>query len=279
MKGPFISEIAYKTYAINDYGMSAMFLLIGKEKAMLIDTGVGLTNIEATVREITDKPYFAVMSHGHGDHIGGCEQLEEMYIHPADKEMYLNNDFNFLENYIEKMADMGSKTAYELPRSIRTGNVPRLYDLEDGMTFDLGGRRVEVLFTPDHTPGSCCFLDFNTRILFSGDACNINLGLSESVNTTLHSMYKLKARSSEFDRNFNGHVGYAGRPNCYSMPDSTLDDCIWICEHILKGDAPVVKQPENVHHKNGAYVDHGAVHISFSLDNLIGEDEEPALKG
>lgn len=98
MKGPFISEIAYKTYAINDYGMSAMFLLVGEEKAMLIDTGVGLTDIVKTVQEITDTPFFTVLTHGHGDHIGGCEQLEEMYIHPADKEMYLHNDMDFLKN-------------------------------------------------------------------------------------------------------------------------------------------------------------------------------------
>ena len=279
MKGPFISEIAYKTYAINDYGMSAMFLLVGNEKTMLIDTGVGLTDIAKTVREITDKPFFTVLTHGHGDHIGGCEQLEEMYIHPADREMYLHNDFDFLEKYIQQMAERGSAAAYDLPQSIRTGKVPRLYDLEDGMVFDLGGRRVTVLHTPDHTPGCCCFIDHQSRILFSGDACNINLGLSETINTSLASLYKIKSHEAEFDRNFNGHIGYTGMPNCYSMPDSTLDDCIWICEHILKGDAPIVKQPENTHHKNGAYVDYGAVHISFSLDNLIGENEQPVMKG
>lgn len=268
MKGPFISEIAHKTYAINDYGMSSMFVLVGEERALLIDSGVGLSDLNAVVRSVTDKPYDVAITHGHGDHIGGCCQLDRMYLHPADKEMFLTNDVAFLDHYIELMKEMGSGEAYDVPRPIRTEKTPEVLELYDGQVFDLGNRKVRVIHTPNHTSGCCCFLDERERILFSGDACNGNLGLSESVQTSLESLLKLKALESEYDRNFNGHIGYAGKPDCLPQPESTLNDCIWICEHILQGDAPIEDLPENPHQKKGAVVYHGAVRITFSKENL-----------
>jgi len=41
--------------------------------------------------------------------------------------------------------------------------------LHDGDIIDLGGRRLEVICTPGHSPGSMCLLDRQNRILFTGD--------------------------------------------------------------------------------------------------------------
>ena len=84
---------------------------------------------------------------------------------------------------------------------------------------------------------------------------------------------KLKAIEDQFDVNWNGHVGYAGRMDCFSMPPSTLDDCIHICETILAGTAkPSVSEFMG---RKSFGVDYGALHISYNPERLIDEGEAP----
>ena len=64
-----VCEIARDTYVINEAGMAAMFLVIGEERALLIDTGVGMTDLPALIRSLTPLPYDVVLTHGHLDHI------------------------------------------------------------------------------------------------------------------------------------------------------------------------------------------------------------------
>ena len=52
MKKPFVSEIAPKTYVINEYGLTAMYLCVGSERALLIDTGCGVCELKEVVAEL-----------------------------------------------------------------------------------------------------------------------------------------------------------------------------------------------------------------------------------
>ena len=60
------------TYELDEFDCASIFLLVGTEKAMLIDTGIGIGDLLGAVRQLTDKPLVVVMSHGHGDYTGGC---------------------------------------------------------------------------------------------------------------------------------------------------------------------------------------------------------------
>ena len=75
-----VTEIAKDTWVINEAGMTAMFLLKGTERALLIDTGVGMTDLKKLISWLTPLPYDVVLTHGHPDHIGGAAQFEEVYI-------------------------------------------------------------------------------------------------------------------------------------------------------------------------------------------------------
>ena len=57
------------TWEIDEFDCASCFLLVGTEKAMLIDTGIGVGDLEGAVRQITDKPLIVVITHSHRDHI------------------------------------------------------------------------------------------------------------------------------------------------------------------------------------------------------------------
>ena len=63
-----------------------MFLLIGTEKAMLIDCGMGIGDLRGAVEMLTDKPLIVVITHGHIDHTANARQFDEIWIHPKDQD-------------------------------------------------------------------------------------------------------------------------------------------------------------------------------------------------
>lgn len=118
-------------------GCSA-FLVAGSEKALVIDTGMGETDIMAECRALTALPLELVNTHYHMDHTGRNADFGRYYMHPAD---------------IEKCSVKGAEA------------VP----VTEGYRFELGGRTLEVLETPGHTPGSICLYDREEKIMFVGD--------------------------------------------------------------------------------------------------------------
>ena len=280
---PVVSEIAYKTYALNEFGMATCFMLVGRTRGLLIDTGCGMYNIREIADTLCRLPYDVVLTHGHGDHVASMDQWDEVWLHPADWDMvdlkHLPKNKKMLASYPEMMARFGSFDAYDIrPDQIRyPEKLPRLIPLEDGKEFDLGGRTVLTLHTPGHTQGEVVFIDPSVRILFSGDACNPNLGIrSSSVTTALRGLLKLKEKEGLFDRNFNGHIGYGDDPYQLSKPETNLDDDIFILHSILDGTADAVTEDSPVFGKV-AYVVRNGCRISYDPERLIDEGEEPVL--
>lgn len=277
---PIVSEIAYKTYAINEFGMATCFMLVGKERGLLIDTGCGMYNIREIADELCKLPYDIALTHGHGDHVASMDMWDEVWLHPADWDMVsldnLEANKKMLKSYPEMMAQFGSLDAYDISaeQARYAETLPKLLPLEDGQIFDLGGRKVEVVHTPGHTPGEVVFIDPSVRILFSGDACNPNLGIrSASINTALRGLLKIKEKQNLFDRNFNGHIGYGDDNYHLSKPESTLDNDIHILQGILDEAVPVEIEESPVFGKTACVIYEGC-RISFDPERLIDDGEE-----
>lgn len=235
---PFISEIAPKTYAINEFGLGTMYLLEGREKALLIDTGCGVCDLKAIVGRLTKKPLTVVLTHGHLDHVGGMGLFEKVYLNEKDRELALTATREELQVYVDGAGQMGGYEIYDYSREdVREdGKIPEFLDLSDEMEFDLGGRSVIAYEISGHTSGGVAFLDVKNRIMFSGDCCNENLlAMDNSVSDILQGLKKFQTLIPKFDQNFNGHVGFGINQNCFSQPEQVTDDLIHICDLILAG--------------------------------------------
>lgn len=167
-----IDQIDEDTHIISEYRHweeTHCFLLTGREKALLIDTGLGICNIYDEVRKLTEKPVTAVATHIHWDHIGGHQYFPDFYAH-EDELNWLKGEFPLS---MEQIRDMVVDRC-DLPKGYDVnsyeffqGTPTRV--LKDNDVLDLGGRVLQVLHTPGHSPGHMCFFEKERGYLFTGD--------------------------------------------------------------------------------------------------------------
>ena len=162
-------------YAIledGQYDEALMYLVIGEERAALIDGGTGIGRLDLLVAELTDRPVLLVLTHTHNDHIGGCKDFDEIAV--VDDAMSRESSARGLG--ADKMGEMleGDAVIREYPPGFDPDDfyappyeVTRW--LADGDVIDLGGRALEVLHTPGHSSDHVCLLDRDARYLYTGD--------------------------------------------------------------------------------------------------------------
>ncbi len=167
-----VDQINDTTFIISEYchpEETHCYLLCGKERALLIDTGLGVCNIYDEVLKLTNKPVVAVATHVHWDHIGGHKHFSEFYAHESELP-WLNGAFPLSADVIQEMLSKECELPDEFDLSsyeLFQGTPSRL--LHEGDTIDLGERIIKVIHTPGHSPGHMCFFDEENRFLFTGD--------------------------------------------------------------------------------------------------------------
>jgi hydroxyacylglutathione hydrolase len=231
--GPWFKarKVADGVWCIDDHGSDNIYLVEGKEKALLIDTGLGVAKLNDFVKTLTRLPVTVVNTHGHPDHAGGNDQFKSVFAHPLEFAAIRNTSTaesrkRVAENMVRgAAADMVSiEEAVEMPAA-------ELRPLTDGRMFDLGGRKIEVIETPGHTPGEIVLLDSANRIVFTGDNDNalvwLFLPTCTPLEVYLRSLKKLQQRDGEFDTIMPGH----GLP----LPTSFIGEQVNCVEGILNG--------------------------------------------
>ncbi len=168
------------------------YLVLGEEKALLIDSGFGLDSLKKVINGLTDLPIILVNTHGHPDHGGGNAEFGSPWLHPADNDLYAYKCA--YETRLEEASHWDVKDVKDRLQPTPPAPIP----MEDGQVFDLGGRTLTVIHTPGHSRGSVCILDSRTGVLFAGDNLNaMATALVEDCATTvsefLTSMEKLAA--------------------------------------------------------------------------------------
>jgi hydroxyacylglutathione hydrolase len=276
---PVIVEISKNTYFINEFGMNAMYVLLGQKSALVIDAGSGFCDLKGIVESLTDLPYKVVITHGHPDHAGGINQFDTVYMNLADYAMATNITYERKVEYGEIMRNMGigykNVWGYSKENVITEKKIPVVNPLHEGQTFDLGGRNVTVYDVPGHSPGSVAFLDPYSKILFSGDAANGNVSTSLPVSTTLRHLIKIKELQPKYDRMFTGHISYAGTIDVHSQKLEVLDDIIEAYRAVLRGNADLQEVQNHLFPERKSTVSvYGRARVGFNPEKLWEEGEE-----
>jgi glyoxylase-like metal-dependent hydrolase (beta-lactamase superfamily II) len=146
------------------------YLIIGGDKALLFDTGMGISNIQAVVAGLTKLPVSVVNSHTHNDHVGDNWRFNEVY--------GMDTDFTRANARGSRDDAQAELAPGEICGALPAGFDAKAYStkpfhitrwLHDGDSIDLGGRTLHVISTPGHTPDSIALLDEKNGLLFTGD--------------------------------------------------------------------------------------------------------------
>lgn len=260
-------KVADGVWCISDNGSDNMYVVEGKEKALLIDTGLGTAKLAEFVKRLTSKPLLVVNTHGHPDHAAGNYQFPTVYVHQADLEAAKS-----MASAASRARAIQSAQGKTLPdvmtleEAARYGNA-ELRPVKDGFVFDLGGRKLEVIEVPGHTAGEIVLLDSAHRQVFTGDNDNTLVWLflpgGPPLEVYLGSLKKLQARSAEFTTIYPGH----GSPE----PASLVADQIKAVESILDGSCK--SEPYKSFAGSSSLCKYGKASVAYDPNNLRVEKQ------
>ncbi|HEV2127232.1 MAG TPA: MBL fold metallo-hydrolase [Thermomicrobiales bacterium] len=146
------------------------FLVVGSERAALIDTGMGIGNIRDVVERITSLPVVVINSHAHWDHIGDNARFGEIWIHEAEAGDLLTGVSNdILRDWFGPDRLLGPLPPHVDVSTVTYPPTPPTGTLQGGEEIDLGDRSLEVIHSPGHSPGGIALWDERNRILFTTD--------------------------------------------------------------------------------------------------------------
>lgn len=232
-----IVKLEKNLWAINEMDKTTMYLINGAEKALLIDTGLGLTDLHQVIYDLCgEKPIDVINTHAHGDHNSGNYQFpcvyvgrfDEVYSHchmsKEDKEL-----FQFL--YFQEAAAQGYDMSHWTP-----GPAGEVRTVRDGDVFELGGYRLKVLEIPSHTLGSVALWEENMGWMFTGDVVltwevwghltRSTLAPSASLTNYYQSLLRLSQYQDQIKCIFPSHGAAGEQPaGCsqYRLPVKILD--------------------------------------------------------
>ncbi len=193
-----VNEFAPGSYQITEGGRFNMLLLVGDEKAVAIDSGIGVGNLRRLHESITDKPIDHILTHTHWDHIGASHLWGKVGVHPVGKDLLAPDLSKNTQGFVKMwLANGNTFPGWFDPEKYHIPPATFGWTLQEGDTFDLGNRKFRVYDTPGHSPCSISLYDEREKILVSGDLIRCEEYLFLQVPTAVLSDYPPSLRKME----------------------------------------------------------------------------------
>ena len=238
--GPYeIEELTPTVYAIDDDEHESMYLVIGEERALMIDTGSNAASVADVVRSIYPGPVELVLTHAHFDHMYHCDEFSKVSLHEAEAAAW--------KKTLGPVVWLSSAGSGKKPKKYP---VETYHKLAEGDVIALGGRDLKVMRAEGHTPGSILLVDEKEGFLFTGDA----FGSGSYAWMWMPGCLNVSAYKAMLQRVIPALEPYAGYrmlgghrrqglpsfdPNAVPLTLQVAKDMEVLCERVLEGKAEV----------------------------------------
>lgn len=251
MKNYFTSEnYSERIIRIKGLDATACYLVVGKEKTCLIDTGMGCGSLKEYIEnELHRKVDLVILTHGHLDHCGGIAEFVEVPIYLNQLDVEAANNGNTIERRHSRFEKMGIEKSMMQPNI----DFSITKNLKDKDEFELGDLTIQAIYTPGHTRGMTMVLIKQERTILFGDGCGVGVLMCTPDSTNVEEykevLVNLKKYENQYDKIIRNHG------TCESQKD-LLDNVIECCELILKReddkadiyDALPIKHPGQIYY-------------------------------
>ena len=211
----------------------------GRDRDLLIDTGLGAKSLKDEIADLTDKPLAAVATHIHYDHVGCLHEFDERIMHQQEAPRMVDyEEFCWLKvsefpadlhamlvepGFDEYLIDARPDEAFDVDRyRIRSTTPTR--SVHEGDLIDLADRHFEILHLPSHSPGSIGLWEEASGTLFSGDAIYDGELLDQlddsDIDDYIRTMKRLRELPVEIVH--GGHEPSFGRERMIEIADAYL---------------------------------------------------------
>lgn len=257
-----VKEIYPWLFSIRDPQNVFCYLAVGEKKALLFDTVYGIGSLPLAIKEITDKPLYVVLGHGHFDHVNGACQFEEAWLHEADFELCrLHTSEDYRRIALKELKESGIVPPDDfIPDVYIKAGTGNLKKLDIGRIFDLGGLHIEVIGMGGHTAGSIGILAKEHKVLLTSDSATPQVWMFKIESLSVKEYIAMLERvvQLDFDVFITGHTDEI-------MPKSDFYKYINVARNIsVEKSVPFQYHPE----LKGLLYREDGVEIVFSEEKL-----------
>lgn len=215
-----------------------MALVIGGEKAAIIDTGYGASgDLDRVIRGITDKPVVCLLTHCDPDHAGGAALFDDIHMSSLDEELMRSGSLSPLirRMIIRKTCADRTVAAYTRKHMVKASRFS-YRNIADGETFDLGDCVLEAVSLGGHSKGSMCFWNREEHYVIAGDSvANVNSAVLFFGKCLPLSAYRRNLQ--RFAEKVGGDVDIYTGHDILPLKKQVVPELLVLCAEIIAGNA------------------------------------------